>query len=212
LKGPPFSAKTTSFNVAVKKLKEYGFDNLTAFELIVLRHGGTDVVRDVLSSASFAASNCSAIVQTSAAISTLDQPTFHTLTEDCISRLQPEYGYGFNMPHASGPGFYAVGINYCAQSRGISKDEIHRISRWGNEGIPNSVWKEGLLRDVYQLNVVDELHLRKHVDEHPLREWILRDANRGRLYSTNDLSIWTVAEAQVDHIRNVLANARMLFR
>jgi hypothetical protein len=93
------------------------------------------------------------------------------------------YGYQYVIDAAYGPGFHAIGMFYRSLKRKdvppLSETEERRTEAWCNN--KNEVVPFGLLRDVFPINFLTDVHRKRLVGGTPLLDWIAQDDSRGRI-------------------------------
>jgi hypothetical protein len=141
---------------------------------------------------------------------TTSQKTWHLLR-----LLKPRYGIGFSRPAQSGPSSFVFGVPCGPPGSGLTGadyEENVRISRWGDVGMPQQVYLEGLLRDVFPWNYLTGPQLAREVNGIPLKEWIRQSTGRGTLTQAGEgVSVWEVSETCIAAIRDTLRRAGVIF-
>lgn len=221
LRGAGYSGKTISFKRARAELDARAFQNLEGFCCVVMTPDGDDVVRHAVVSAGGGTVGSGAsvgmlCVEASATITSLDDASFLTLAVQCISAINAAYGIGFQMDHGRGPPFYAGGVNYQSHLYGppvcAPDEDAERVSDWGTIGLPDEVYREGLLRDVYPWNFLTGPHVRRRLHGCHLLDWIARDPARGVARAISDNAwLWQVPQANLVDVHNVLWEAGLIF-
>lgn len=129
----------------------------------------------------------------------------HSLGEE----VTEAYGIGYKRPHLLGPAMYALGV-----SQGLSNEDYQEslaISFW-IDAQSARVWDEGLLRDVYPINLLIPPQLRKVVEGQPLESWIQSGRDRGAIASrAGGQVLWEVPETDISSIRKTLWRAGIVF-
>lgn len=70
---------------------------------------------------------------------------------------------------------------------------------------------EGLLRDIYPINILTTPHLQREISGQKLRDWIENGAGRGYLQKIADhVSVWVLPPRNLPTVRNALARAGLL--
>jgi hypothetical protein len=124
------------------------------------------------------------------------------------------YGFGYVLDAAYGPRFHAAGIIYARQADWgkvppLPQDEEKRCSRWFYQR--EDILAAGLLRDVYPLNYLTEIHSSKSLDGTPLFDWIARDPARGTLTQVRPgVWLWRVPEDRCKEVGERLQAAGLL--
>lgn len=149
-----------------------------------------------------------------ASVSTLNDDHLAKLIASCVSSLKPAYGIGCHRNHDQGPWFFAAGVNYgvSTQESPTGYEDALAVSRWGDLGMVEEVYKSGLLRNVYEINFLSEPHLRRQVDGSTLREWITNDPSRGTLNAMSEgIVMWKVQDSFLSTVRHDLRDAGCIF-
>jgi hypothetical protein len=124
------------------------------------------------------------------------------------------YGFGYVLDAAYGPRFHAVGYLYSRQADWgkvppLPEDEQRRCSRWSNQR--EDILAAGLLRDVYPMNYLTEIHSSKTIDGKSLFDWIERDSARGELTRIRSGAwLWRVPEGRCIELGDRLQAAGLL--
>jgi hypothetical protein len=107
------------------------------------------------------------------------------------------YGFSYVIDKFYGPFFHAVGMFFGPASNPslppLSGTEKKRTGDWSRAS--DAVKISGILRDVFPLNVLSEIHRTKRVNGVALFDWIGQDDSRGRIEQiTPTLWAWHVPE------------------
>jgi hypothetical protein len=131
-----------------------------------------------------------------------------------VARIYPVlYGYHYVIDAMYGPDLHAVGIFYSQPGEGASARltgaEERRTAAWGNRRVTAA--PRGILRDVFPLNFLSEVHRKQTVNGVPLFEWIRQDDSRGRLESlTPSLWAWHVPDDRCADLGDTFEAAGLL--
>lgn len=124
----------------------------------------------------------------------------------------PAYGIGYDRPRYLGPQYYAIGLNYGLRPTGPDRDEAWRIDAWGKTGLRENVYRKGLLRDVYEWNLLTAYQLSAPIAGRSLAEWLRSAAGRGQLVPMpRDAVLWQLDQGEIPGVREELARAGLLF-
>jgi hypothetical protein len=120
----------------------------------------------------------------------------------------PAYGIGFNRAFALGPDLYVYGMVTGYGSGPADQIKSDLVADWfhevGSNG-PNR-HRNGLLRDVYPLNLLTAHHLDHPVGDVTLETWIGAGNGRGRLEQLFPGQwLWSVDEVEITTVRRALA-------
>jgi hypothetical protein len=123
----------------------------------------------------------------------------------------PVYGIGYQRPFAKGPALYAYGMSAGLGYSGTDRIEMNRIGAWMRERMAQNRHKNGMLRDIYSLNLLTQTHLDQEVERHSLHEWIEETQERGQLVDLgNKQWIWRLPDALIDNVRSSLRSAGLI--
>lgn len=211
VKGEQFAKRTTSFTAAEKSIQEHGLAKAVVLSMVVMKKNGKDVLLDAVSEIGFDEKAGFACFEIEEALSG-DGSACAFFLEECIAELRPEYGVGFSMDVKYGGLFYAIGIDYGeTPGGGYRRPEIDQS--WRNEGMDDRVWRRGIIRDVYPVNVLSRAHLAFPIGTRTFADWIESDASRGRLRQVDatDCWIWNVENEMIDHLYGQLFSCGMIF-
>lgn len=123
----------------------------------------------------------------------------------------PVYGIGFQRPFVKGPDLYAYGMAAGLGYSGTDRTEMNRIGAWMRERMVQNRHKNGMLRDVYPLNLLTKVHLDQEVEQHSFSDWIKGTQERGQLvYLGNEQWIWRLPDTLVESVRSSLRSAGLI--
>lgn len=121
------------------------------------------------------------------------------------------YGIGYERRLMNGPEMYADGMAAGLGYSDAEEQERNEITNWFYERRGPNRHLQGLLRDVYPLNILTEVHVNHLVGDATLQEWIAASDGRGTLRRANEnLWFWRLEEEQIPPVRRELSNAGML--
>jgi hypothetical protein len=147
----------------------------------------------------------------------VDLDAITSMVVPAVTAIYPgTYGYGYILDAAYGPGFHAVGMLYmCWPDRdkvpSLPRDEEKRCSRWFPSDQRNEALAKGLLRDVYPMNYLTDVHTRHKIDGQRLFDWIEHDTARGTLAKIRPGAwLWRVAEDRCMELGERLQAAGLL--
>jgi hypothetical protein len=206
-------SKMLSFDRVAKRI-ESGADDIVDFTLLSMKPGGKIPLTDSILEATVYTKAISpfAVISAHSAVLTLESDELCSISQQLIEHLAPEYGIGYRRPHRLGPAFYAMGI---VEGLGLSDEEDEEalaISNWNSPGMDEHVYREGILRDVYPWNFLNESHLKHPVEGKPLAKWIGSNPARGKLIAfPRGLVLWQLEESQLTKVRRSLDAAGMIF-
>jgi hypothetical protein len=152
------------------------------------------------------------VISAHSAISGLENDQILPIAQKIVEQLAPEYGIGYRRQHRLGPAFYAVGLVAGLGFSDEQDEEAQAISNWASPGMEEAVYCEGILRDVYPWNFLNEAHLKRAVEGKPLANWIGSDPSRGKLIAfPRGLVLWELEQSQLAKVQQTLKAARMIF-
>ncbi|MBE9102121.1 hypothetical protein [Vacuolonema iberomarrocanum] len=209
--GAGHSGKPVSFSRSNSRLKKNGFQQVSAFTIFSTIPEGRIPINDYYLMACYG-SNSYAFIATCSSIANLGSGLMFPLVQNLINILEFEYGIGYTREHHLGPAMYAIGIGQGLDVSGDAREEAMNITRWGMTGMDYSVYREGLIRDVYHWNFLTKDQLQKSVNNKTLAEWIQQEATRGSLKSlSEDITIWKVDEIHIPVVRSSLQATGNIF-
>ena len=123
----------------------------------------------------------------------------------------PVYGIGFQRRLMEGPTLYAYGMSAGLGYSGADRIEMSRIGTWMRERMAQNRHKTGMLRDVYPLNLLTQVHLEQEVERQSLHDWISRSTARGQLVDLGGGQwIWRLADDLIEKVRVSLRSAGLI--
>jgi hypothetical protein len=198
-------------------LRQNKFDQVTAFEMYAPLPGSVAAMTEFTLAASYQGERDGSCVSFAAntRVASLSDSRTERLVRDLMPILRPEYGIGFIRPTKLGPMFYVIGILMSTERAvaiGKEYEDQRRICRWGDIAMPRQVYREGIIRDVYPCNYLNNVHLQQPVGNVTLENWIRQDARRGALERfTDEISRWQVEPGETETICNSLNDAGLIF-
>jgi hypothetical protein len=214
LDAPGFNREWAAFAGANARLQRQGFEEVTDISLVTMWPGGQIPVRDWLLTADWSGEGHYAIIAAESTIVPFRSVGFRRFAEEVVRLLKSEYGIGYHMPRLVAPDMYALGIKQQLGEilTGQAYEESRNVARWGDMGMEESVWRVGVIRDVYPWNFLMAPQLDATVEGCSLREWISQDSQRGSLTDMSEtVVLWDVPEASIPGIRSRLKEAHLLF-
>lgn len=123
------------------------------------------------------------------------------------------YGYSYVLDAPYGPDFHVVGVGFGSpktrQVPLLPESDKERGSRWFNQheqAIP-----QGILRDVFPVNYLTEIHSTKKIGGRLLFDWITQDSSRGVLTEVKPNGwLWRVPEERCLEIGKQFESAGLL--
>lgn len=211
---PDRRGKYVSFARASSKLLEAGFSNVSGLSVLACDQGGPGpstghAITALFDRQPFAL--CAAVAARSSVLELLGLPqSCHEL----ISALRPAYGIAYCRPDEEGPLMFAIGLSQgsSAARGGEAYEEALAVSRWGDVGMPNQVYRDGLLRGVFEVNLLADSHLARRVGDWALGDWIRSAPYRGNLLRfSQGLHLWQVESAQLSLVADELWDLGTIF-
>jgi hypothetical protein len=216
IRGPGHSGKFVSFERADSKIRKNGIDGVTHLDLFALMENARILANDYCVTAGCSEKYSFMYLVARSSIGPLSRSAMLPLAKQMAACGSPEYGIGYTRDHRLGPSTYAIGI-----SQGLGEGVYHegtpqreeglRISFW-MRAMNDSLWRQGVLRDVYPWNFLNTTQLDMSVDGISLGQWIQKDSHRGKLEVLNDgLFLWEIANVDLPSVRQVLQGAEIIF-
>ncbi len=134
------------------------------------------------------------------------------LVEQLSSCCELVYGIGYQRSFEKGPAEFALGMSVGLGYSEAEMEEADYIGAWLNERIEENRHTKGMMRDVFPINVLSDVHLKKVLDNgQTLKAWIESSRERGELKSCGDSTwIWTVPEKHITETSDALAKMGVL--
>jgi len=172
-------------------------DNIAHVELAYAPPPETDVTDFGWLSASFGDDGCFIFKCRRSILDLGDQRILQTISF-IVDLMSPAYGYGYLLDNDYGPGFHAVGIGFRRGGKdgpmpGLPDSERERNARWFNRR--ETAIPAGILRDVFPLNYLTEIHAGERIGNKLLFDWIASDRSHGTLNALREGAwLWAVPE------------------
>jgi hypothetical protein len=133
------------------------------------------------------------------------------LAKQMATIFSPVYGIGFQRPFLKGPDLYAYGMSAGLGYSGADRIEMNQIGVWMRERMGQRRYRDGMLRDVYPLNLLTESHVGQEIENRSLRDWIRQDPQRGQLGELDSQQwIWHVPTGSLEGVRVSLRSAGLV--
>ena len=210
--GSNYSGNFASFKRTNTKLKSTGFDAIRGFTIASFLPDGKAPLYDYRLIASYDADpeGVYALMSCESNLLKFSETSLPSIALSLIRILEPEYGIGYFRSRKLGPVLYAIGL-----SQGLSREDYEEgvnIAWWGSLGMVDKVYQQGLLRDVYQWNVLSLAQLSFPIGCIPLKEWITQSSTRGLLSQiTEENYLWKLENCQLMEVRIALKEANIIF-
>jgi hypothetical protein len=213
--------RTALFPEMASKLTKGGFSKVDHLDIFHVEHGRRIDSRHpgLVVGFRFSADNeqhgqieshACATVEAVSSLLFFPSPQLQEIAQTILETLKPEYGIGYH-----GDNGYATGYPpYPADAQLTPEEEQYAewVSAWGDYGMPDRVYRQGLLRDVYQWNFVSMPVLDAPVGKTSLEKWIGEDPRRGTLTRlTKECTFWDVEDKNIPEVRKVLWDAGRIF-
>lgn len=212
--GPGYGGQPVQFSRVASKLSKTGFEDVSEIAMFSLLPGAVIPMNDFVLCAACSSKRLYAFVAIDLSSGGSDAGRMVVLCRNIVSQLKPEYGIGYTRARTKGPPFYAIGI--CSGfGIGLSQaeeEEALSISRWGDLGMIEKVYRNGLLRDVYGWNILTRHQSEQFVQGIPLVHWIAANPIRGVVEPlTDNAYLWQVENSSIDLVRSSLKQAGLIF-
>jgi hypothetical protein len=135
---------------------------------------------------------------------TLKVKEFFTELERTILKSNPLYGYYYSDECTNDPIYYAAGIY---SSGGNRRDPSGLPLRFWSNAVAltpkeKRPWHAGIIRDVYEANFLNELHLNTIFNGMPFSSWVNKSPRFGQLDQVApNLWRWQVRTAELAFVR-----------
>lgn len=121
------------------------------------------------------------------------------------------YGTGYTLPFRRGPELYALGLEAGLGHAAEDGLERQRVARWGHDLDGRQRYLQGLLRDLYPVNLISAPHLARTVRGRPLPDWIAAVPGRGTLAPlAGGLWQWRLTPEEIAQVRPALVAEGLL--
>lgn len=215
VRGPGFSGKLNNFDSTAKKARTNGFSNMSLFAIYSIAHEYETVLQDWVATSSVRLDheNYCVVSAGSKILNMRSKKTFKLLS-DLASSLRPAYGIVYFMERMQGPTLYAIGLNYASSidAAVAQTQEKENITKWGDIGMTDEVYRMGLMRGLYPYNFLNETQLNMPVGEYSLKEWISKDPQRrGQLSEFGELTLWKIGDLHIAKIGHELRKHNVIF-
>jgi hypothetical protein len=203
----------TSFQAGDKRLNQLGFQSVNMFTLKVCPEDHRSMLDAELTCSWSESATGYAVFDIRSDWLDFGDTTLREWLRQCVLSLRPEYGIGYYRPRRLAPGVYALGFGVDdGSSSEETLEERRRRKRWGTNAMFDTVWREGVLRDVYPWNILTRPQLDHHLSDVSLHDWIKGDLSRGVLSElTQECWLWELTREQAEAVRPVLLQAGMIF-
>jgi hypothetical protein len=214
---PNKTGKLKAYPRSSKELQRLGFDGVIAFEMMSPLPEAKIIWNSFFISATYDAEKGGhAFLAARTSILTLDDERFLPTVRDAVLILRPAYGIGFTHSVIRGPTLYVTGMTMAPADEeiptGQEYEERLRVCRWGDIAMEEQVYRDGILRDVYPQNYLNETHLARRIQGSTFKKWVAEDPKRGQLEPFGDgLWLWSVEPEETDRLRNALFKAGLIF-
>lgn len=129
------------------------------------------------------------------------------LVREACGRLGGDYGYVYERKRTRGAALFPSGIGM----NGLDDAAALADAFWGGS-IGATIWAEGVLRDVFPLNVLTQPQLDRKLGAKTLLDWIRSDRRRGTIDPLDDQRwLWEVDPGERRTVRRPLWDAGILF-
>jgi hypothetical protein len=136
-----------------------------------------------------------------------------SVLKELAALLGPAYGIGFNRGFTFGPDLYVYGMVTGYGYGPADRIKSDLVADWFREVLPDGPNRQrnGLLRDLYPLNLLTARHLARPVGDATLESWIGAAEGRGRLEVLfSGQWLWSLDESVITSVRRVLAENGLL--
>jgi len=133
------------------------------------------------------------------------------------SLLNSPYSVFYDLPYNKSAYLYSVGIGagFIDQKTEVNPDkkkQNERFYRWGWKGIPEKVWWNGYIRDVYPINIICEQQAYHMVNGKRFVELVSEKVIPGEIKKVNNLFLWTVPYSKINDTRVIVDGLGMIMQ
>ncbi|MBX9653678.1 hypothetical protein K2Y11_08685 [bacterium] len=138
------------------------------------------------------------------------QMNWYSILIELVGILNPKYAIGHERDTAFDGMLFPSGM---ANGSDTCPNEAMRRRKYSWQmGQSENVFLHGMIRDVFEWNCLNEMQLSQSIGELTLKEWIQKDATRGKLTPINDdLTLWEVDMKYESVIFETLLDADVIF-
>jgi hypothetical protein len=212
IEGTGYSGKPATFKRMNAKLNKNGFAQVESVTFFSMLPEGEIPMSDYWSTAWYVRNHryTYAVVVVRSSLANLENKSMLPIAQMLIQQIEPDYGIGYTMEHRLQPDAYAIGLSP-GDENGNYEEQVN-ISRWGDIGMQEHVYRRGIIRNVYAWNFLTAVQLTATVGEMSLEEWIKQDSKRGYLsLLSNGVTLWQVNKEEITNIRAELKQAGRIF-
>lgn len=203
IEGTGFSGKFATFKGMSTRLRRAGFSTVTDFTLISSLPDAHISLSQYFMAADLQSKSRLFVISMRHSLVPLSRETLLPFTRDLAQDLNARYGIGYSRSAELGPIFYAIGLVMGLGETGLEDVEGDHIGFWA-DAKRIGVWEQGLLRDVYPWNFLNEAQLSRPVGGVPFADWIRAAPGRGTLEAFGEMNFWEVPEEDIRALRRTL--------
>lgn len=212
VRGTGYSGRPATFKRMNTRLEKNGFAQVESVTLFSMLPEGKHPLSDYWLTAWYVRNlkHIYAVVVARSSLANIENQSLRPIAQQLIQCLEPDYGISYTMEHRFQPDAYAIGLSP-GDEDGNYEEQVN-ISRWGNIGMQEHVYRKGIIRNVYEWNFLTAAQLTATVSDVSLEEWIRQDAKRGRLSEINHgVTLWQVNPDEILTLRTALKQAGRIF-
>lgn len=131
---------------------------------------------------------------------------------DLIQSIGYAAAYAFDFALPFSPSAYCWGLGYSPGQRKfgeVTRTDGRRLECWCHNQRRGLRPSDGYLRDVYEQNLLGDLHLSRTIEGMSLDSWI-REGGRGSLKQVADRWLWSLTPEEIHRCRFALNQAGLL--
>jgi hypothetical protein len=137
------------------------------------------------------------------------------LTELAIRKFRVSFAaaYIFSYPLVFSPIAYSIGLSYSPNKKRlgfVTDRDAERVVNWASHCYRGHRASEGYLRDIYPINIIEQIHLERRIGDLDLQTWISAHNNRGRLSVYEDKMLWIIDDEYLLSVQHCLDRAKLL--
>jgi len=205
IEGKGYSGKITDFKKGYKKVTDTAFKGVEGIGLYTIESDDRDfafywkVLMDIVFSE---VKGITAFIGVDLDVAGKDQ-VLNEAVLPVSKLLNVTYGYSFVMPAEKGPYSYGNSFIHVEEGHELTDEEEMLIIQ-GSPYIRLINDGKGILRDVFQENLLADVQLNAQVEGKSLKEWILSDPAHGSLSDFAGKPYWKVDKNNLVNVREVL--------
>ena len=204
--------KIIKFSTGLKQLNDNSFKNLTSVSIFTSDPVSDDIAfywetKFHLSCSNILGAHC--YMGVNIKHTELKNDMFRTLVNPICQVFQPLLGYAYVTSPEDGPSAYSQGAVHTPHNEYLTEAQKELSFTWSRN---QDLVASGKLRDLYQFNILSQIHLEHNVEGNTLKNWIISNpVEQGVLTPLSAKNtLWTVDLFNYHTIRDKLFESNLL--